>query len=132
MAQLPRVEIIRPAADEELVDPDTIQVEWETTWKRWDGQSYTPYYPKDFVESISVYYTVKYSIDGGRTWRKAGNGAPVKSGERPSITERVGGQQYQWNVENMREGDFLLRVEAYREGIPLHYSYHVVRQNIRR
>lgn len=130
--QLPRVEILKPAEDDELVDPQAIEVVWQATWRRWDGARYTPYYPESFVETLPVSYVVKYSVDGGHTWKHALDDSPATPGERPSPAYLLGGTQFTWDVSGMPAGDFLLRVEAYRQGIPLHYSYHVVRQNIRR
>jgi hypothetical protein len=130
--QLPRVEITAPAEDKELIDPDTIEVEWELTWKRWDGQPYTRYYSEAFQETTPVFYAVLFSTDGGRSWRSAVDGQPARTGERPGRSRLVTGNRIDWKVSDMPAGDFLLRVEAYRDGIPLHYSYHVVRQNIRR
>lgn len=132
VAQLPRVEITRPAEDDELINPETIQVEWKTSWRRWDGARYTPYYPQDFVETISVSYALSYSLDGGQSWKHVGDGSPARPGERPSLQYLTASSSYTWDVRDLPAGDFLLRVEAYRQGIPLHYSYHVVRQNIRR
>lgn len=132
VAQLPRVEIVAPSEDAELIDPSTIDVRWDTTWRRWDGARYTPYYPEKFTESVPVYYAVMYSFDGGRTWRYTGDDQIAHPGQRPLQTSLVGDTHVAWNVADKPAGDFLLRVEAYRQGIPLHYAYHVVRQNIRR
>lgn len=130
--QLPRVSITSPSEDEELIDPSSINVKWDVTWRRWDGEPYTAYYKDDFVESTPLTFAVKFSTDGGVHWKLARNGMEVPAGERPPLTELVGPGGLEWDVSEMPPGDFLIRVEAYRASIPLHYSYHQVRQNIRR
>ena len=130
--QLPRVEVTSPSEDQELIDPQVIHVKWDVSWRRWDGEPYTSHYRDDFVESTPLAFAVKYSTDGGMTWKLARNGMVVPAGERPPLSELVGPGGFEWDVAEMPPGDFLLRVEAYRSSIPLHYSYHQVRQNIRR
>ena len=132
VSQLPRIEITSPSEDEELIDPTKITVRWNVAWKRWDGEPYTPYYGKDFTENTPLGFSVKFSTDGGLHWKLARTGAEVGAGIRPSASELVGGESWEWNVEEMPPGDFIVRIEAYRANIPLHYSYHQVRQNIRR
>jgi hypothetical protein len=130
--QLPRVQIMSPSEDEELIDPQTIKVRWDVTWRRWDGEPYTTYYKDDFVETTPLTFAVKYSTDGGVHWKLARNALEVPAGERPPLSELVGPGGYEWDVSEMPPGDFMIRIEAYRASIPLHYSYHQVRQNIRR
>lgn len=130
--QLPRVQITSPSEDEELIDPQTIKVRWDVTWRRWDGEPYTTYYKDDFVETTPLTFAVKYSTDGGVHWKLARNALEVPAGQRPPLSELVGPGGYEWDVSEMPPGDFMIRIEAYRASIPLHYSYHQVRQNIRR
>ncbi len=132
VAQLPRVVITSPSEDVELMDPKTIRVKWDVTWKRWDGEPYTSYFRDGFAESTPLSYAVKYSTDGGLHWKLARTGAAAKAGERPQTPDLVGNPEFDWNVSEMPPGPFLVRVEAYRANIPLHYAYHQVRQNIRR
>jgi len=130
--QLPRVVITSPSEDEELIDPQKITVKWDVTWKRWDGEPYTSYYQDDFIETTPLTFAVKFSTDGGVHWKLARNSLEVPAGDRPPLSELVGSGAYIWDVSEMPPGDFLVRIEAYRASIPLHYSYHQVRQNIRR
>lgn len=130
--QLPRITISSPSEDEELIDPTTIHVKWDVAWRRWDGQPYTAHYKDEFVENTPLTFGVKFSTDGGVHWKLARNGLEVPAGERPPLDELVGPGGFKWDVSEMPPGDFLIRVEAYRASIPLHYSYHQVRQNIRR
>jgi hypothetical protein len=132
VAQLPRIVITSPTEDQELLDPQKITVKWDVQWRRWDGEKYTPYYADDFLESTPLGFVVKYSTDGGVHWKLGRTGADIGAGERPALTELVGGNSYDWDVSDMPPGPFIVRVEAYRANIPLHYSYHQVRQNIRR
>lgn len=132
VAQLPRIVVTSPSEDQELIDPRTITVKWDVTWRRWDGEPYTSYYRDDFQESTPLGFVVKYSTDGGMHWKLARTGAESPAGIRPEASELVGGSSYDWDVSEMPPGPFLVRVEAYRATIPLHYAYHQVRQNIRR
>ncbi len=68
--QLPRVEVVGPdpADVEALTNPATLKVKWRVTWRRWDGNLYTPAYTTNFYESTPLYYVPMYSADGV-TWR---------------------------------------------------------------
>lgn len=132
VAQLPRIEITSPSEDVELVDPRTIHVAWNVSWRRWDGEPYTEHYRDSFQESTPLVFAVKYSLDGGLHWKLARTGEDTRPGERPELPDLVGSDFFDWDVSELPPGPFLVRVEGFRQGIPLHYSYHQVRQNIRR
>jgi type II secretory pathway pseudopilin PulG len=66
--QLPRVEVILPdpADTTALTNPQTLTVQWETGWRRWDNQPYTTDYSPSFAETTTpLYYVPMYSTAGG-------------------------------------------------------------------
>ncbi|MCI0528465.1 MAG: hypothetical protein L0Y56_13580, partial [Nitrospira sp.] len=83
--QLPRVEIIGPDPGDVdlLTDPSSLDVQWKISWRRWDGQLYTPDYAPDFCEKTSsLYFIPMYSTDGVN-WRYVKNDAGVPRGPAP-------------------------------------------------
>jgi prepilin-type N-terminal cleavage/methylation domain-containing protein len=68
--QLPRVEVIGPdpADIKALTNPQTLEIKWEISWRRWDGQLYTPdYNGASFYETTPLYYVPMYY--DGTDWR---------------------------------------------------------------
>jgi hypothetical protein len=125
--ELPRVEIIAPNDLTNLDDVSNVDVEWNRTWRRWDGQKYTDNYPDDFAEATPLSYVTLYSNDNGRTWRYMQDHTSALPGIRPVdpslfLTET----NYSWSTPagNFPEGSYLIRIEAYRDDFPLHYSFH--------
>ena len=66
--ELPRVVITWPNDDVDLEDPPDLNVQWQSTWKRWDGLPYTPDYADTFTEDTVIRYALLYSRDNGQTW----------------------------------------------------------------
>jgi type II secretory pathway pseudopilin PulG len=67
--QLPRVEVVGPDPGNQaaLTSPSSLTIQWNITWRRWDGLPYTPAYQTNFAEKTPLYYVLMYS-DGG-PWR---------------------------------------------------------------
>jgi hypothetical protein len=136
--ELPRVVITSPGDDDDLVDPDAITVTWGVTWRRWDGLPYTPAYPADFAEDTTVQYALLYSRDNGRTWLHMQDDSTATPGKRPASAYLQTGTSYLLNTPAFKfpKGNYLLRVEAYRDKdgdeLPLHYSFHQYRAFIKR
>ncbi len=129
----PRVEIVEPTDITELDDPSSIKVIWRTSWRRWDGGKYTGSYPDDYAgDEADLVYRLSYSRDGGKTWRHCQDDSPAVLGVRPASPSLLlddggpGEESFDWPVPAARfpEGSYLVRVEAFRRGTNLHFSYH--------
>jgi type II secretory pathway pseudopilin PulG len=140
--ELPRV-FISPFASTDLNNPSSLDVDWVMSWKRWDSQDYTDDAAYDtFVEDTNTSHVVMYSEDNGANWLYAADNSTAIAGIRP-VSVGVWAQQnaapattnfsYTWaGIGSLAEGSYLLRVEAYRDAFPLHYSYHQRRIFIKR
>ena len=137
--QLPQVSITSPNATTNLTNPSTISVGWSRKWLRWDGQSYTTAYPNGYSESSALSYTTLYSADNGATWKFMQDNTAATPGVRPTnsaylISSASATPSYSWSVPSgsFPQGTYLIRVEAYRDNLPLHYAYHQYAAFIRR
>ncbi|MEZ6038090.1 MAG: hypothetical protein R3F29_11445 [Planctomycetota bacterium] len=137
--QLARIEIESPTTITELMDPDEIDVLWGIEWTRWDGLDYSE--TGTFTESESLLrYRILYSPDNGTTWRYAQTDAVTQIGippETPATTiadAGTGQETYTWSTPaaTFPAGSYLLRVECYRNGAQVHYSWHQNRIYIQR
>lgn len=132
--ELPRVMITQPNDNIDLNDPAQVTVTWAAQWRRWDGIPYTPSYPNDFVEDTTVRYALLYSRDNGRTWLFASDNTPATPGLRPASSHLQTATTYAWNTPaaDFPKGNYLIRIEAYRDEVPLHYAFHQYRAFIKR
>jgi len=122
ITQLPYVEITKPTVADEFNNPVSITVQWNTSWLRWDGQKYTDDYSSSYSDSSSIEYELKYSNDNGRTWKHCMDGTKAEAGvKNPLYVTTL--SSYNWSVGALPKGSYILRVEAYRAGTNLHYSY---------
>ncbi len=133
--ELPRVAITYPNDDVDIDDPPSLNVQWESTWKRWDGLAYTPSYPDNFTEDTTIRYVVLYSRDNGRTWLYMKDDKPATAGERPedaAYLQTV--KSFNWSLPTAKfpKGNYVIRIEAYRDEVPLHYAFHQYRAFIKR
>ncbi|HEX9983105.1 MAG TPA: prepilin-type N-terminal cleavage/methylation domain-containing protein [Thermoanaerobaculia bacterium] len=125
--ELPRIVISTPNPNVELNNPATVSVAWDLQWRRWDGLKYTPSYPNGFTDDTSVRFAVLYSRDNGRTWLYMQDNTPVTElGRKPVAARLLAATSYNWSTPaaSFPAGNYVIRVEAYREGLPLHYSFH--------
>jgi hypothetical protein len=129
--QLPRVEIESPTDITELNDPTDIVVQYDVDWTRWDGEPYS--LTGTFVEDESLLeYVLMYSPDNGTTWLYLQDDAPATPGERPANAFHIvadaglGAESYTWPVPSgsFPEGSYLLRIDCFRQGAQVHYSWH--------
>jgi hypothetical protein len=137
--QVPRISITSPNATTNLTNPSAIGVGWTREWLRWDGQSYTAAYPGGYAESTALSYAMLYSADNGATWKYMQDDSPATPGVRPAsgaylISSGSATPTYSWSVPaaSFPQGTYLIRVEAYRDTLPLHYAYHQYAAFIRR
>lgn len=122
--QVPLVVITSPDTSQGVLleNPTTIPVTWTLQWKRWDNAGYTENYPNGFAETVPVTYNLKYSPDSGKSWFFVGDGAAATAG-----VENVGRgvlTPYTWDLSGMPRGTYILRLEAFRQNLPMHYAYH--------
>ena len=128
--QLPRVEIESPTDITELNSPTDIDIQFGASWTRWDGLPYTA--TGTFAETESLLeYAIMYSNDGGATWYHVQDDTVATPGERPEATYlvpdmSVGSETYSWSVPAAQfpEGSYLLRIDCFRSGAQVHYSFH--------
>ncbi|MCA8974758.1 MAG: hypothetical protein KDC98_08550 [Planctomycetes bacterium] len=129
--QQPRVEIEYPNDISELIDPASIDIQYDIDWTRWDGLPYTS--TGSFTEDESeLEYVIMYSRDGGRNWLHVQDGAAATPGERPTDSGHIesdlsiGAETYTWPVPSSTfpAGGYHLRIDCYRQGAKVHYAYH--------
>jgi type II secretory pathway pseudopilin PulG len=145
--QVPRIVITDPNENTDLKQQDSIKIAWDTTWKRWDGQPYTidsSY--SSWLENLTMKYAVLYSPSNGYPDPKKGNptgwfyildNTPATPGVKPDTTHEISqaittattSVSVTWNTPpaTFPQGNYLIRVEGYREGYGLHYSFHQYR-----
>ena len=147
IVQLPRVEIKQPNVTTELENPASINLIWSTDWKRWDKQKYTAEYLDTFAETITdVRYALIYSRDNGKSWRHMIDDDVVKPEPAAALGEPnqslwlndaapEGDETYAWDVSDTAyfpEGNYIIRLEAYRNNQLTHYACHEQRIYINR
>ena len=132
--ELPRVVIATPNDSVDLNDPAAVSITWTLDWKRWDGLAYTPSYAANFKDDTTVRFALLYSRDNGKNWRYIKDESAATPGVRPPDTLLMTASSYTWSVPagSFPKGNYVIRVEAYRDGIPLHYAFHQYRAFIKR
>lgn len=123
ITQIPLLSITHPRTTDPLDDVTSIGISWDTQWSRWDGQAYSEDYPSPFTGSATIKYLLKYSTDNGRHWKYMSDNAAAVAGEYDG-SYAVTSSPYTWNVAGFPRGSYIIRVEGYREGYALHYTYH--------
>jgi hypothetical protein len=133
VVQLPLVTITNPNVTTELVDPPQVPIQWTATWRRFGDRPYTPNYSPTFSESATVQFQVMYSADNGDTWRWI-DGSGLATPEVPDPSQLSTATSVSWSTpaSTFPDGNYIIRVEAYRSGLQLHYSYHQFMAYIRR
>jgi prepilin-type N-terminal cleavage/methylation domain-containing protein len=124
ITQLPLVNISSPTITDEFTNPASIDVVWSTAWSRWDGNLYTEQYAAGFTSTATLTYNVKYTDDNGQSWYFVQNGASTESGVKATGFPFEAMTPLVWDVSTLPEGNYILRVEAYRDDVPLHYAQH--------
>lgn len=149
MVQLPRVKISEPRSSVIYTDPSTIPVNFNVSWLRWDDQKFSPAYPNNWYDATRLVYNIKYSPDNKVNWIYAGtnvnvvNNAGVEYYDHFNPSYSVAGgpetivngsldKTYNWDVSSLPKGNYVLRVEVYREGFNTGWSYHDVFLTIER
>jgi len=129
--QLARVEIESPTDITELNDPSSVDVLFSTEWTRWDGLPYTE--TGAFAEDESLLeYQILYSRDNGTTWLHVQDDEVAELGVKSDDSTHLeadagtGDETYSWDTPSSTfpESSYLLRVECYRQGSSVHYSWH--------
>jgi len=152
--QLPRVMITDPNENTDLKNKSSITVGWNTTWRRWDNLTYTtdPAYA-NWTETLTMKYAVLYSPSNGVPDKNPANGNPTGwkyiqdgtvayPGVKPDPAHEIAvavsaattstSTTFNTPAGTFPQGNYLIRVEGYREGYPLHYSFHQYRAFLQR
>jgi len=133
--ELPRVAISTPNDDVDLRNPSAIHITWTSTWQRWDALKYTPQYPDGWSDDTTVRFATIYSRDNGRTWLNMRDESAAQAGVRPADPlNLITATTYDWPVPAAQfpKGNYIIRIEAYRDEVPLHYAFHQYRAFIKR
>ncbi len=134
LPQLPRVQVVTPDPNDDITDPTSLSVTWNTDWKRWDLQNYN--IPGYTPTAVAMHYVMKFSNDGGRTWKYVDDNSTAEAGVRPVDSNgndlHTVSQPFAWDVSALARGTYIIRLEAYRQSTHLHYSYHQVQIYIKR
>lgn len=145
--QVPLVNVITPAVTDEIIDPNSITIQWQNNWAKWDDGLYTEEYIPGYDEQTSgwdqLLYFVKYSIDNGATWRCMDcDGLAIPGGlNHAGCASPVNANTYNWDVSDHARfptGNYVVRVECFRQNPtlltvhPLHYSFDMTEANIER
>jgi type II secretory pathway pseudopilin PulG len=141
--QLPRLAITSPNVNTNLTDPSSINVGWAINWMRWDNKPYAAAYPAGYSETLTMKYAVLYSTTNGMPdasknietgWFYMSDDTTAYPGQKPDAQHEVTSTSTIWSTPAAKfpEGNYLIRVEAFREGYPQHYSYHQFRAFIKR
>jgi hypothetical protein len=127
---LPRIEIDTPTDITELNDPSAIPLQWGVTWRRWDGLPYTQ--TGTFSESEALLrYVVMFSPDNGANFYHVQDRSLATPGLPPAVTYQIadagaGAETLSWSVPagTFPEGSYILRIDCFRNGAQVHYSFH--------
>jgi hypothetical protein len=137
--QLARVEIESPTDITELDDPSAIAVQYGIDWRRWDGLPYAQ--TGTFAEDESLLqYVLMYSNDNGGNWYHMQDDTVARPGTVPSDSSYLvddagaGVEVFSWDVPTVRfpEGSYQIRIDCFRQGAQVHYSFHQTRIFIQR
>jgi len=130
ISQVPRVQITSPKVSDNFTIPPTtsINIAWSTTWKRWDSTKYTQDYLDTYSETTPIVYAVKYSPDGGHTWKYCADDMATTAGSKDLLisAHTTTANSYSWVVSSFAKGSYFVRVECYRRDIGLHYAFDTV------
>ena len=140
---MPRLVITNPNVNTALTSPTSVNTAWTINWMRWDNKPYASNYPANYSETTTLKYAVLYSKTNGipdasrnilTGWFYAQDDTTAYPGVKPDTQHEVTATSYNWltPAANFPEGNYLIRVEAYREGYPQHYAYHQFRAFIKR
>lgn len=136
--QLPRVKVTEPRSSQVYENPTTITVNFNVAWLRWDDKKYSPAYPNNWRDSTPLLYNIKYSSNNKASWKYANSNVdvPLQFLDLFNPTYSIGAAEnspsnswdktFSWDVGGFAEGNYVLRVEAYRQGFDTGYSYHDV------
>ena len=129
ITQLPLVTLTAPKPTDQLITPTSIGVTWTSAWQRWGANPYTEEYaPITYTadNSVTINYNLKYSNNSGNSWYFVQDNAAAVTGVYDS-SHAITTTNWQWDVSDTSQfpqGDYDLRVEAYRQNYPIHYSFH--------
>lgn len=100
---------------------NSLSVDWTSTWMRWDSNPYTENYPIGHTEPGTHIYNAKFSSDAGNTWTFVN----TTQSALPGVLDRARlvTAPFNWNISGFAPGTYILRLEAYRDAIGMHYAY---------
>ncbi|MFP5503192.1 MAG: hypothetical protein ACLGIN_11940, partial [Candidatus Sericytochromatia bacterium] len=113
---LPRIKINAPE-DDALIEDNSVTIEWEPQWTRWDTKPYSEQYANYTTgHTPDVVYQLKYSEDQGKSWRFMDNKAITRVDAAAVFVpgRERSGTTFTWDTSGMKNGQKQIRIEAYR------------------
>jgi prepilin-type N-terminal cleavage/methylation domain-containing protein len=147
IVQLPRVNVTYPGVGDSIQNTGAVSVIWNTAYLKWDGNAYTSEYPTpnptpngtaSYSENVTLTYAMKYSISNKGPWLWAQDGSPTYAGQVPpsayyAVTATSACVTQPWNnTSGLADGQYYFMVEAFRNNLPLHYSYDVTKFTLKK
>jgi len=120
-SQMSHVVITFPSDGSDLVNPSLVRVTWD--WWKADGDADEP-----------ILYSPLYSRDDGRNWQSMIDDSPARPGTVTGIDHLTSHAAYDWSVpaERFPEGNYIIRIEAFKDEAPLHYATAQYKTSIKR
>ncbi|MFN3428825.1 MAG: hypothetical protein ACK46X_02605 [Candidatus Sericytochromatia bacterium] len=130
---LPRVNITEPVEDTQLIG-NKDWIKWDLNWKRWNLENYSNQFTDygSFGTKPNLVYNIKYSTNGGTSWRGMKTGDAMRAGVYDD-SEKITGTQYEWRYNGWANKEYLVRLECYRDHDgyrSAHYAFHQVTYTI--
>ena len=138
VAQVPTIEVLQPTPQKVFDNPSSIEVQWSSSFVRFDGKPFSPRYPAEYTGNDStLQYAIVYSTNGGSTYHYASSGDPVEGPVPTSewINDMApGNESYVLFTPSARipAGELLIRIYTRESGRRVHLSRHDALVEIRR
>jgi type II secretory pathway pseudopilin PulG len=129
---IPYLNITNPTNTQEINTND-INITWNISFKRWDGNPYVPGFNVS-QNPNNYFYLIKYQKLGDNKWyfvQDINRSFPCDIGDLPSDNSyKIYATNYAWDISNLPNDMYWLVVEAHHNLRVNHYSYHMVFINV--
>ncbi|MGC8734320.1 MAG: prepilin-type N-terminal cleavage/methylation domain-containing protein [bacterium] len=129
---IPYLNITNPTNTQEI-NTNNINITWNISFKRWDGNPYVPGFNVS-QNPNNYFYLIKYQKLGDNKWyfvQDINRSFPCDIGDLPSDNSyKIYATNYNWDISNLPNDMYWLVVEAHHNLRVNHYSYHMVFINV--